>query len=49
MLNNAAEFLGSAWQESGNISEGHNWNLECITEPDEPGSFDTGINVEAAG
>ncbi len=47
VFDDTTEFLGSTRQESGHITHGDDRDLEGIAEPDEPGSFDAGIDVQA--
>jgi len=42
----ATKFLGSTRKESGHITQGDDRDLESITEPNEPCSFDTSIDVQ---
>merc|ERR1740139_218670 len=49
MLDNATEFLGGSRKEAGNVSKGHDGDVEAIAEADETGSFDGGVDIEAAG
>src|SRR5437870_13655366 len=44
----AVVFLLLPGKESGNVNEGEQGNVEAIAEPNEPRSFDRGIDVERA-
>jgi hypothetical protein len=48
MLDDATELLVCAWQETWHISEGDDGNLVGIAESDKSGSFEGGVNVQAA-
>jgi hypothetical protein len=39
MFDNTSELLSSTWQESWNISESYDWNLEGVAESHESGTL----------
>ncbi len=49
VLDDAAVLLGDAGQEAGDVFKGDERDVEGVTEPDEPGSLDRGVDVEDAG
>merc|ERR1712048_81793 len=46
MSNNTTILLTSTRKKTWNINKSNQRNIESITESNEPGSFDTGINVQ---
>ena len=48
MFDDAAELLCGAGQEAGDIDEGDDRNVECVTETNESSGFDARVDVEAA-
>ncbi len=49
MLDDAVEFLIGARQETGNIDEGDDGDIEGVTEPHEPRRLDRAVDIEAPG
>src|SRR5258708_40029363 len=49
MTNDAAALLLHSGKKSGHIDTGEERNVESVAEPDEPGRFIGGIDVEHAG
>ena len=45
---NAAILLGSARQESGNVNEGDDGDVESVAKTDKSCSLDRGIDIKAA-
>ena len=46
MLDDAAEFLRSAWHEAGDINESNDRYIECIAKADKSCGLDTAFNVQ---
>ena len=49
MLDDAAEFLRSAWHEAGDIDERNNRNIEGIAKADKSCGLDTAFDIQAPG
>ena len=47
MTDDAAPLLVGSGQESRNVDEGHEWEIECIAESDESRRLAAGIDIEA--
>ena len=48
MLDDAAVLLGDPGQKAGYVHEGDDGQVEAVTEPDEPGGLERGVDVEDA-
>ena len=49
VTNDTVVLLGGSGQETGNIDQGENWDVEGIGETDKAGSLDRGVDVKHTG
>lgn len=49
VTDNTVVLLGSTRQETGDIDQGQNWNVECISKTDKTGSLDGRVDIKNSG